>query len=181
MVKMGMLLEIVDSIMVKKLILMVCCCLVWPCYAQIRLAGSEDRGAMIGERLDYTGVVARFGTPKEYTSYYDDECYQAQVAVYRYDAVSLQFVDGVLDSFNLDARGGAYAVFVHEVWCVRIGDDLRRFLQSVPDDGVLKRTHGDRVDLYFRINGCGDFYDSSLVLTADKSGRIVNICWFSPV
>lgn len=136
---------------------------------------------MIGERLDYTGVVARFGTPKEYTSYYDDECYQAQVAVYRYDAVSLQFVDGVLDSFNLDARSGAYAVFVHEVWCVRIGDDLRRFLQSVPDDAVLKRTHGDRVDLYFRMNGSGDFYDSSLVLAADKSGRIVNICWFSPV
>lgn len=163
----------------KNLFIFILCFLSSTGYAQVQLGKDDSQQISIGQHIDSTNMVASFGIPIKYRSYFDDECYQAEVTIYKFKGLSALFVNNVLESFDVDSL--EFVITINDLYRVKIGDSAENFLKSIPSSEVIKKMIGDKIKLLFRIKGTDIFYSSSLILLVGSSGVIERISWYSPV
>lgn len=121
----------------KNYLIFILCFLSSTGFAQLRLGKDNTPQISIGQHIDSTNMVASFGIPAKYSSYYDDECYQAKVTTYKYNGLSALLVNDVFESF--DVVGVEYFITINDLYRVKIGDSAENFLKSVPATEVVKK------------------------------------------
>lgn len=156
-------------------ILVICCA--FATFAQTTLS-KDNKSITIGDPASKDKIVALFGQPGNIRAH-EDEAAGGYMEIYEYERLKIAVVDGVLYDFSFSRDD--LQVTVYEKYSLNVGDQYKAFLDAIPASDIMCRTYDGEVQLFFKIEGTDVLYDSSLVVTFDKMGKVVRIRWYAPV
>lgn len=146
--------------------------------AQICLREGSGQGIYVDRAVSRTEILMQFGQPVR-TLAHEDEAAGGYLETYEYERLSIAVVDGVLYNFSFSRSD--LQVTINDKYSLKVGDQYQEFLDAFPASDIMCRKYDDEVQLFFLIEGTDVFYDSSLIVAFDKSGKVIRIRWFSPV
>ncbi|WP_418408780.1 hypothetical protein [Alistipes sp.] len=142
--------------------------------AQIRIYKSDpQKNITLDKQVDSLTLIADFGRPIEYETFYDDEYHNGQVANYKYIDFSLTCVDNLFVSFNI--RGVGYYVQILDKHTVRIGDSIEELIRKFSAQEAWFKQRGKQILLFSKMENCDAFYDLPLVFEYGSDGKITSI------
>ena len=158
----------------KKLLSIVTCLFTLSGTAQIRIYKSDpQKNITIYKQVDSLTLIADFGRPIEYETFYDDEYHNGQVANYKYIDFSLTCVDNLFVSFNI--KGVGYYVQILDKHTVRIGDSIEELIRKFSAQEAWFKQRGNQILLFSKMENCDAFYDLPLVFEYGSDGKITSI------
>ena len=158
----------------KKLLSIVTCLFTLSGTAQIRIYKSDpQKNITIYKQVDSLTLIADFGRPIEYETFYDDEYHNGQVANYKYIDFSLTCVDNLFVSFNI--KGVGYYVQILDKHTVRIGDSIEELIRKFSAQEAWFKQRGKQILLFSKMENCDAFYDLPLVFEYGSDGKITSI------
>ncbi|WP_295961319.1 hypothetical protein [uncultured Alistipes sp.] len=158
----------------KKLLSIVTCLFTLSGTAQIRIYKSDpQKNITLDKPVDSLTLIADFGRPIEYETFYDDEYHNGQVANYKYIDFSLTCVDNLFVSFNI--RGVGYYVQILDKHTVRIGDSIEELIRKFSAQEAWFKQRGKQILLFSKMENCDAFYDLPLVFEYGSDGTITSI------
>lgn len=143
----------------------------------IQVTGKPETKLILQQKYSKEEMVEKFGALVSYTSFFDDEIYQADIQQLEFKDLVVETVDNKINQFNF---GGNRLELRMECWNMTIkpGDDINLYRNLSKDKGSVKTFTG-----HFRIyvSVYGKELDEHLVLYYDKDKKIRTIEWFVPV
>ena len=144
----------------------------------IQVTGKPETKLILQQKYSKEEMVEKFGALVSYTSFFDDEIYQADIQQLEFKDLVVETVDNKINQFNF---GGNRLELRMECWNMTIkpGDDINLY-RNLPKDKAYKvENYGEYLRVYPIINDI--HYDEQLILYYDKDKKIRTIEWFVPV
>ena len=158
----------------KKLLSIVTCLFTLSGTAQIRIYKSDpQKNITLYKQVDSLTLIADFGRPLKYESYYDDEYHDGQVINYDYGQLSFICVNNILDGFSIE--GSDFTVQILDKHTVRIGDSIEELIRKFSAQEARFKQRGKQILLFCKIKGMDYFTDFPLVFEYGSDGKITSI------
>lgn len=160
--------------MKKSSILFALCLFTLSGTAQIRIYKSDpQKNITLNKPVDSLTLIADFGRPLKYESYYDDEYHDGQVINYDYGQLSFICVNNILDGFSIE--GSDFTVQILDKHTVRIGDSIEELIRKFSAQEAWFKQRGKQILLFCKIKGMDYFTDFPLVFEYGSDGKITSI------
>ena len=144
----------------------------------IQVTGKPETKLILQQKYSKEEMVEKFGALVSYTSFFDDEIYQADIQQLEFKDLLVETVDNKINQFNF---GGNRLELRMECWNMTIkpGDDINLYRNLSKDKAYHIENFGSHLTLMVTING--NQADIHLRLYYDKDKKIRTIEWFVPV
>lgn len=144
----------------------------------IQKTGEPETKLVIGQAYTKEEILAKYGEPQQYDSFYDDEIYEATIQHFLFDILFVETVDNKVEQFSF---GSKLMELRMECWDMTIkpGDDINLYRNLPKDKAYHIENFGSHLTLMVTING--NQADMHLKLYYDKDQKIRAIEWFVPV
>ncbi len=131
----------------------------------------------IGNTYSKQVIIGKFGEPKDYNSFYDDEIHNATVERYAFQGLRLSCAGNELYDFGISSI--EYVVGAEYINTVlKIGDSITPLLNLPAQKAKIDRLT-NKLKIYFYLSP--DFlWQDSLIVEYDSAGNITYICWNVP-